>query len=461
MINKYTIGVLLPYKENYYNKNAGAVSLYVRELLEKSKFYKNTIIYGAEFSGSKLSKNFEIIKLNRSIISSKTNNYLNNFISLKSTKNLKILEIHNRPKYLFFLKKKISANFIFFFHNDPLTMEGSVTVTERLNILNSSAKVIFNSKYIEDCFFKNIDRYKYIDKFDIIYNSTNKLKKFPNKKKQIAFVGKLNHSKGYDIYCRAVNLILNEYPQYKAIAIGNERKKKIFLSHKNFKELGFLNYKETLKNLEQSEITAVPSRWEEPFGRTSLEAVRSGCYTIISNSGGLKETSDHVVILKKNNFLNLYNEIKKAILNNKLKKKIQHLSYKNIKHLTKNSVKKIDKIRNQLIANIHNDNKKILNIYNIGIRNNHRLYNISIGKKFTLGFIRNGYDVLEVSERDYLSNFEKYILKTIYNYNPKYIIFGHCKKINSELLKKIKINFPNIKIVEWNEDYLGPKGPDF
>jgi len=32
------------------------------------------------------------------------------------------------------------------------------------------------------------------------------------------------------------------------------------------------------------------------------------------------------------------------------------------------------------------------------------LFNISLGKKFTNGFIRNNHDVLEVSDRDFLKN---------------------------------------------------------
>ena len=37
------------------------------------------------------------------------------------------------------------------------------------------------------------------------------------------------------------------------------------------KEVGF-NHKKTLNILNRSEIAVVPSRWQEPFGRTSLEA---------------------------------------------------------------------------------------------------------------------------------------------------------------------------------------------
>ena len=39
------------------------------------------------------------------------------------------------------------------------------------------------------------------------------------------------------------------------------------------------------------------SRWEEPFGRTSLEAASRGSAVINSNRGGLPETSKNAIIL--------------------------------------------------------------------------------------------------------------------------------------------------------------------
>ena len=64
-------------------------------------------------------------------------------------------------------------------------------------------------------------------------------------------------------------------------------------------ELGFLKHKKVLQFLNKSEIAVVPSRWEEPFGRTALESSSRACATIISNRGGLPETTDHCIILKK------------------------------------------------------------------------------------------------------------------------------------------------------------------
>ena len=48
----------------------------------------------------------------------------------------------------------------------------------------------------------------------------------------------------------------------------------------------------------ESSISVVPSRWEEPFGRTSMESAASGCATITSQKGGLMETFKNDLYLK-------------------------------------------------------------------------------------------------------------------------------------------------------------------
>ena len=40
------ISVLLPYKENFSSVNAGAVSLFVKDTIQNSKFSKNSFVFG-------------------------------------------------------------------------------------------------------------------------------------------------------------------------------------------------------------------------------------------------------------------------------------------------------------------------------------------------------------------------------------------------------------------------------
>ena len=466
------IATILPYKENYSPDKASAASLWVAEFYKKSKFKNNNFIYGYTKSKNFLSKNY--ININLKTINSKfkssTNEYSRKLIKEINTKAYDIVEIHNRPLILFNLVGALDKRFIFYFHNDPLSMKGSKKISERLFILKNCDKIIFVSDWVRKRFFIDIDK-KLNTKTEIIYPSVNS--QVPSKKDNIiTFVGRLNHSKGYDIYAKSIIKILNEFPGWKALSVGDEDRRSIYINHDRHVELGFINHKKTLDIFNKSQIAVIPSRWEEPFGRTALEASSRGCATIISNRGGLTETTNHAVILKKLDEFNLYIEIKKLIKNSTLRKNIQKLSRKNINHLIKNNTKIIDQVRESIFPNfnfnISNKKLKIINLYNQGQKLNHRLYNISLGKKFTNGFIRNNHDVLEISDRDFLKNnktfnlipnrenFQKYLLETFKNYNPDLLFFGHTKNIDLNTINEFKSYNKNLIISQWNEDPVMP-----
>ena len=471
-IKNLKIATILPYKENYSLEKASAASLWVAEFFRKSKFKNNNFIYGYTKSKNYLTKNYINISL-KSISSkfkSSTNEYSKKLINEINTKHFDIVEIHNRPLILFNLVKYIDTRFIFYFHNDPLSMKGSKKISERLFILKNSDKIIFVSEWVRKRFFIDLDK-KLTTKTEVIYPSVNS-QVSSKKNKFITFVGRLNYSKGYDIFSKSIIKVLDEFPKWKALSIGDEDRRSIYINHKQHKELGFLSHKKTLDILNKSEIAVVPSRWEEPFGRTALEASSRGCATIISNRGGLIETTNHAVILKRIDEVNLYKELKKLIKNSKLRKKIQKLSRKNIKHSIANNTKIIDQMRESIFPkynlNILNNKLKILNLYNQGQKLNHRLYNISLGKKFTNGFIRNEHDVLEISDRDFLKNnktfnlfpnrknFQKYLLDSFKNYNPDLFFFGHTKNIDLNTIDEFKSYNKNLIISQWNEDPVMP-----
>ena len=116
------------------------------------------------------------------------------------------------------------------------------------------------------------------------------------------------------------------------------------------------------------------------FWTNALEASSRGCATIISNNGGLPETTDYAIKLKKLDANNIEKETIKLIKNNKLRKDIQRKSKKFVKHkLTINS-QKIDLMRSSLFPfkklNINYGKLRILNIYNLAQKLNHRIYNL-------------------------------------------------------------------------------------
>ena len=474
MINIIKIATILPYKENYTISKAQAAAIWVCDFYKHSRYKEDNYIFGNTKGKDYLTNNYINININnlKSKLSSSTNEYCKNFIKKTGNDNFDIIEIHNRPLVFNFLKKKINSKFILYFHNDPISMNGSKTKNERLKLLDELDKIIFVSKWVQNRFFEELDR-KLINKTEVVYPSISKEKKIHVKEKRITFVGKLNESKGYDIYKNAVLKILDEFKEWRAFSIGDESRDRPIINHKNHEELGFLKHKDVLHFLNKSEIAVVPSRWEEPFGRTALESSSRACATIISNKGGLPETTDHCIILKKLNSNELYIQLKNLINNNKKRKTLQNQGFKNVKHLIKDNSNFIDQIRESLVQkfnlNFIRNKLRIINIYNTGQKLNHRLYNISLGKKFTNGFIRNGHDVLEISDRDFIkqnrtfslstntnNKFQKYLLETFKNYNPDFLFFGHTKNIELETIDKFKSANKNLVISQWNEDPVMP-----
>ena len=471
------IATILPYKENYTSSKAAAASLWVSDFFKNSRLKKNNFIYGSTDTTDYLTNNYINIKVSniKSKFSSSTIQYCNNLIKKIKNNKFDIIEIHNRPLVFNYLKKHLNNQFIIYFHNDPLSMKGSKTVSERINLLNAVEKIVFVSKWVQNRYFIGLDQ-KLLNKTEVVYPSIHKEKKIVKKDKKIVFVGKLNPSKGYDIYRDSIVRILNEFKDWKAFSIGDERRNKPIIDHQNHYELGYLTHKEVLKFLNKSEIAVVPSRWEEPFGRTALESSSRGCATIISNRGGLPETTDNCIILKKLNSNELYKEIKKLILNKKYRNKLQNDGFNNIKHLTKENSLIIDAIRESLVnkfkLNFIKNKLRIVNIYNLGQKLNHRLYNISLGKKFTNGFIRNNHDVLEISDRDFIkqnrsfslnsvkNKFQSYLIETFKNYNPDFLFFGHTNNIDIETLENFKSINKNLIISQWNEDPIMPSLKD-
>ena len=465
---KLKIATILPYKENYTLDKASAASLWVSEFYKNSKFKKYNFIYGHTKFKKYLTTNYININLKnlKSKLKSTTNEYSKKLIKDLNLKDYDMVEIHNRPQLLHKLLEKVKNRFIFYFHNDPLSMKGSQSINERIKILNSTDRIIFVSEWVRYRFFLDLDK-KLQSKTDVIYPSVN-LQRPVKKKKSIIFVGRLNYSKGYDLFKGAISKILDEFPVWKAFSIGDEERRSIYISHPKHKEIGFINHKKTLNILNRSEIAVVPSRWDEPFGRTALEASSRGCATIISNRGGLTETTDHAIIIKKLEVTNLYKEIRKLIKYPKRRKKIQMLGRKNIKHLVKKNTKLIDLVRESCFPrfnlNYSKNRLKIINLYNQGQKLNHRLFNISLGKKFTNGFVRNGHDVLEISDRDYIknnksfnlipdkNNFQNFFIESFKNYNPDLLFFGHTKNLNLETIDKLKSINKNLIITQWNED---------
>ena len=208
---KKRIAILLPYKEKYTLKEAAAASIWVKDYLDNSNLKNQTLVFGNLSKKSKpITNNY--FNLDISNINFKKNYfYTRKFLNVHNDFKFDIIEIHNRPESLVYLiKKKLNCKFIFVYHNNPQDLRFSRTVKERLFIADNCDQIYFVSKWVMRKFFDNLP-FSYKNNCETLYPATNRLSKMPKKENIIIFTGKLNKSKGYDIFGRAAINILKKF----------------------------------------------------------------------------------------------------------------------------------------------------------------------------------------------------------------------------------------------------------
>ncbi len=476
------ISILLPYKENFSPTYPGAVSLFVNDTTKVSRYKKNITVYGNTNLKKKFKLKYKNISLNKKIFESQSKKYVQEFIKIERKNISNLIEIHNRPVYLKYLANGLNNRiYTLFFHNDPLTMTGSKTISDRIFLLKNCYKIIFNSNWSKKRFLEGMhNKFVNSEKLIVVYQSAIKPHiDIKNKKNWITFVGKLNFSKGYDIFGKAIVKILNKHSNWTGIVVGDESRVNINPKHKRLIKHGFLSHKQVLDIYKKTSIAVVCSRWEEPFGRTSLEASANGCSVIISNKGGLPETITNGLILKNLSVSDLKKNIEKLIKNVNLRKSYQKLSNKNF-YLTHKYVSNlIDQYRDSKIEKINffyteksSKSLRILHVTNFNERHDGRLY-FNTGRRLNNGFIRLGHSVLGFSDRDIQKYYKDYsdlsgskalndkFKKTCYNYKPDLLVLGHADLISAQTLGEMRDDYPDLKISQWFLDPLNSRGPDY
>ena len=157
-------------------------------------------------------------------------------------------------------------------------------------------------------------------------------------------------------------------------------------------------------------------------------------------------------------------------------RKIQKANYKDFIFNHKYISNLIDKIRNEFFINrnlniISNKIFKIMHITNFNERFDGRLH-YNTGRRINNGFIRNGHNVLAISDRDILHNnknikdfsgnksLQNKIIEAFNNFKPDIIVLGHADKVSNITLNQLKEIDNQLKITQWFLDPLSKYGPD-
>ena len=173
------ISILLPYKENFSPEYPGAVSIFLNSVIKKSTYKKDiTVIGSTDYKKRYHGIFYKNLKISSKILGlgSQTNKYINEFIKLENKTKSEIIEIHNRPLYVKLLPANDTKK-VLYFHNDPLSMNGSKTVAERYELLKLCNKIVFNSEWSKSRFLTSLEEiYIKSQKLIVIHQSTNKKK---------------------------------------------------------------------------------------------------------------------------------------------------------------------------------------------------------------------------------------------------------------------------------------------
>lgn len=122
---------------------------------------------------------------------------------------------------------------------------------------------------------------------------------YKDRKDEIIFVGRAIPEKGALELAKALAHVLQIYPHFSARFIFGapdthpEYRKQIERILSKFNNQIQINYQISWQEIQSafqtSAIAVVPSIWDEPFGRTALEAMAGGAALISSTRGGLNE----------------------------------------------------------------------------------------------------------------------------------------------------------------------------
>lgn len=299
------VDLLIPHKERFTDQNAGAVSTVVYELAQDSyaKSKQNITIFGSHIDNPKSNVQYQGLKAEHRFWQSRNKSLARAY--LKERRTADIIEVHGRPQIaLQIAKVRPESQVILYLHNDPRTMKGARTTSERIILSKHLAAIVSITDYVKQCFLDEIDDPTAYHAIHFVNHlGVNRVIDKPKpKKKRLFMAGRMVQEKGFLEACKGALPVLFDHPDWEICLAGG----------RDFNNSARSAYEDEIEKLlsplgdralllghqplsavrewqQTSEICIVPSLWQEPGGLTVLEALAAGTALITTAKGGIVE----------------------------------------------------------------------------------------------------------------------------------------------------------------------------
>jgi len=220
-----------------------------------------------------------------------------------------LIEIHNRPEIALMLAARFPDTPVtVLLNNDPQAMRGARRPRERAAMLRRLDRVLVASNWLGA---RLLDGIEAPPRPPFLLHNCIDLASLPppaGREKLILFAGRLVPEKGADTFVAACAAALPALPGWRAEMIGADRFRadspdtdfiralRQAAGAGGVALLGYRDHPEVLAAMARAAIVVVPSRWQEPFGLTAVEALACGAALICSRRGGLPEIGGEVAV---------------------------------------------------------------------------------------------------------------------------------------------------------------------
>lgn len=306
------VSIILPHRESWSREAAGAVATVVHGLAGGGARHPARV-YGPPPQGAPLpGVPFTAVRAPAWLPLGSKQRYALAVARLLRAQPPGLVEVHNKPAIALWLARLLPRSRVsLFLHNDPQTMPGADSPAARLRLCRRLAGIVTISDFLRGRFEAGLEGQ---GAAQLLHNALDIAALPPplppaEREPLILFAGRLVPEKAPDAFIAACARALPQLPGWRAEAIGSLgfgqaraavspfiRQLQAAAPAAGVALPGHQPRAAVLDAMARAAIVVVPSRWQEPFAMTALEAMASGAALVSSGRGGLAEVAGEACV---------------------------------------------------------------------------------------------------------------------------------------------------------------------